>query len=378
MTARETVPLNWSAPPEWDRYLAAIEREYGASGTYAGVLLEQAWREYRDRHAAEDLADELLAALGRRAAAAREKNVPETRESVSGGGRRATVRIAPTVKDAMSAYAAETGAAKHEILRAVVCWYLGGGRIGHVTEKLETAVSDASERLTATPDSETPTVSATEKKRAWLASHLVTDDSSGGFTREQFGDALAAMPFDGGNTEHMRTAHLDAVLDRLRYTAHPNNADLFVPCEQAERFADDLGVDLDAPAIDRTPFSDLNTDERVHGLRVALARRAHEHGGKAALRTAAIRADVFDGTPAASTVRDLMERAARADGYTTDTRDGSKRLRCDFAAVSDTVRRSLTDDDTGETSDATRQVTGEFDRLLSATPERATDGGEDQ
>lgn len=140
---------------------------------------------------------------------------------------------------------------------------------------------------------------------------------------------------------------------------------------------------------------DLTDDERAHGLRVELAGRAGGHGGKRALWADTVRGKVFDGTPGARKVKDIMDRATRAEGFKTDAKGGTKRLRCDLEAVADPdvlADAGLTADiDSGEAgeTDATSGVdtdeTGgenpetdakaEMGRLLVATPATG-DGGD--
>jgi len=332
---RDTVALNWKAPPEWGRFLEAVAADnHGYTSPYAGIAIERCFYEYREVPDAERYANRLLEAVGRRGQDTREKT-PQTRPvDGSDDGGRATVRVAREVKADMEAFAAEVGSAKHEVLRAVVCWYLEGGLRGRIAEKLETAVPDAEQQLAEFDPGDDGGLTAEEKKRRWLAEHLTADDGGpGAFTRADFGDALEAMPYRGGDTEHMRGTHLQPVCDRLGFTEHPNNPDLFVPEERAAAYAEQQGIDPDAPAFERKPYADLTDAERVHGLRVELARRASEHGGKRALRADTVRGEVFDGTPGARKVKDLMDRAADARGFETDAKPGTKRLRCDLEVV---------------------------------------------
>jgi hypothetical protein len=332
---RDTVGLNWKAPPEWGRFLEAVAADnHGYTSPYAGIAIERSFYEYREVPDAEQYANRLLEAVGRRGQDTREKT-PQTRPvDDSDDGGRATIRVARDVKADMETYAAETGSAKHDVLRAVVCWYLDGGLRGRLTEKLETAVPEAEQQLAEFDAGDDRGLTADEKKRRWLADHLTADDGGpGAFTREDFGDALEAMPYRGGDTEHMRDTHLQPVLGRLGFTEHPNNPDLFVPEERAAEYAEQQGIDPDAPAFERKPYDDLTDAERIHALRVELARRASEYGGKRALRADTVRSDVFDGTPGARKVKDLMDRAADARGFETDAKGGTKRLRCDLEAV---------------------------------------------
>lgn len=162
----------------------------------------------------------------------------------------------------------------------------------------------------------------------------------------------------------MRGKHLQPVLDRLEFTDHPTADDVYIPEEKAEEIAEEQGIDTNAPAFERRPYDDLTDDQRVHGLRVELARRAARGGGKRALRADTVRGEVFDGTPGTRKVKDLMDWAARAEGFETDAKGGTKRLRCDLEAVADRDVRA----DAGLTADTDPGEAGETDATPGSKP----------
>lgn len=392
MNSAERVPLNWKRPPEWDRFLSSIERIHSATALYAGFEIERAWREYREEHPAEEYVDRLMGAVGRRDQDTREKT-PASQEA-SDGGQRVSVRIRKGVKEDMAAYAAKTGSAKHDVLRAVVCWHLSGGLLGRLTDKLEVAVPEAETQLAELDPRDDRGRTAVEKKRDWLAT-WVKKNRPGGFNADDFGTALEEQPWGGNDSEHMRGKHLQPVLDRLEFTDHPTAGDVYIPEEKAEEIAEEQGIDTNAPAFERRPYGDLTDDERVHGLRVELARQAARGGGKRALRANTVRGEVFDGTPGTRKVKDLMDRAARAEGFETDAKGGTKRLRCDLEAVADRDVRAdagliadtcpgeagetdatpwVEADDTGG-NDHRTDATAEMERIMAATPATG-DGGD--
>jgi len=61
------------------------------------------------------------------------------------------------------------------------------------------------------------------------------------------------------------------------------------------------------------------------------ARRSLSNDGRYAMEASAIHQDVFDGQPSDSHVRDLMDRAAKADGFSTDVRAGPNGSALTFA-----------------------------------------------
>jgi hypothetical protein len=382
--------LGWKRPPEWDRFLEAVESEYGATEPYAGFVIERAWREYREDHPAEEYVDRLLGAVGRRGRDTREKT-PSTRPTAGDTDDRVWTAVNAEVKADMAAYATETGSANHEVLRAVVCWYLDGGLLGLLTDKLEVAAPEAETQLAELDPGDDGGRTAVEKKRDWL-SKWVKENRPGGFNADDFGTALEEQPWGGNDSEHMRGKHLQPVLDRLEFTDHPTTDDVYIPEEKAEEIVNAQDIDADAPAFERKPYGDLSDDEQVHGLRVELARRADNKGGqfagKADLKADTVRGEVFDGTPGARKVKDIMDRAARAEGFETDAKGGTKRLRCDLEAVADRdvlANAGLTADtdpgeagdtdatpgvDTDETggNDPETDAKAKMDRLMAATP----------
>jgi hypothetical protein len=397
VTSDDRPQLKFAEPPNWDRFAETIEEKWGTTSSYAGFEIDRAWREFTEEHPAEDYADRLLGAVRRRARDTRERNLLTRGASGTGDGRVWT-RVHPKTKEGMQAYATEAGVPDHVVLRGVLWWYLDGGLLGRVTEKLERAVPEAEIQLAEIDPAKDGGLTAEEKKRRWLADHFTGEDGTPHpFTRDDFGDALKEMPYRGGDTEYMRDQHLRPVLDRLEFTEHPNTSDLFVPEEQAEAYADAADVDLDAPAFDRKDYADLDREERVYGLRLELTRRAAKRSnGKSALSASKVRSEVFDGHPSKRTVKDLMGRAARVDGFETDGKGGEKRLTCGLETVTDDdlladanlpagATGSGPDDpqanpgvDPGDTeeTDPETDVDEDMDALMAATP--VTDGGEEQ
>lgn len=356
------VPLNWKRPPEWGTFLDTVEDRHGATSPYAGFAIERAWREYDNRHRSEDLADRLLDAVGSGATNTREKNSP--RRSVGTGDGRTTVRVRSSIKEDMADYATECDVPKYEVLRSVVCWYLDGGLVGLLTEKLETAVPEADRLLSDLEASTGETIGAVDRRTVKLCRRLTGAGEE--FHRDDFRDALADI--EGvSDSEYCRDEYLPRILDRLNYEQHPNVSDVFLPAELARQYADNP----DAPAVDRKPYGDLSTDERVEGIQIELAREANRRGR----RTHAFRADdvrnVFDGTPSKRKARDLMDKAARADGFGTDAKGGGKRLRVNLADAPADIMEFV-DDGSGETDesdDAAADFEDRMDTLEQATYE---------
>jgi hypothetical protein len=107
-----------------------------------------------------------------------------------------------------------------------------------------------------------------------------------------------------------------------------------VPAEDAADLRDDDAVDTDSgPA---KPYDDLNDSERATRLAVWLAEAAADHGGKWSVRPEDAREEVLTATPGPRKVKRLTDRMADTyNDFETDAKGGSKRLKCDLAAVLD-------------------------------------------
>lgn len=81
-------------------------------------------------------------------------------------------------------------------------------------------------------------------------------------------------------------------------------------------------------------YAALERSEKVHLVRVALARKAAASNGKAKFEYGDVLAQ-FDQRPSAGHAYTLLEIAAEADGYQYGQRNGTKALRVNLAAVND-------------------------------------------
>lgn len=373
MVRVSTEQLSWKVPAdEWERFVRTVEERF-RTANYAGAALSRAWGEYRDEHALEDLTDRLLALVGRASSTPRKEKPGRRTSTDEKETTRVWTNVPAEVKAEMKQYATSCGVPCHEVLRAVINWFAEGGLVIRVTAALE-AVVDEAERLAADERGE----STADKKARWLANYFIDEDGERGqFTDEDFGDALEAMPFRGGDTAHMREKWRPKVLDRLDMEPHPNVPGVYVTSEDAAEYrADDVAPD--APAIDRLNYDYLTDDERVKGLRIRLAQAAAAQSRQRLAWTDddALR-EAFGGVPGTRKVRTLMDRAARAAGFETDVRNG-KRLKVNLARVTDPTIRDHVDtegptttEDPDDSADE-KDVEAEANALMRATP---TGGG---
>lgn len=138
----------------------------------------------------------------------------------------------------------------------------------------------------------------------------------------------------GRDTDYIREDRAARVVEQFDVVEHPNNPDLFVSEERAEQIDAD-----DEPAVDRKDYADLSREEKVVGIRVALARNAEHNGGKAAFGAGTIKRELFDNRPSDGHVQQLMELAGEADGFGMGSKptDGAKRVVADLPAVSEAI-----------------------------------------
>lgn len=312
MTGRPKI--QWHVPSdEWERFLRHVERENGEIKGYVGREVERAMREYADADEwaeIEERVDRLIEAAGRSPAALGKKKSladPPSAEDTT----KVRCRVDARLKEEFAGYAKRHY--PEETLGVVLARALrgrrDGGRAGRVERKLDRVQEDA-EAVSAevNPDAE-ESMSVRERRTVAICSRLGEQ-----FTREELEDAIGDV---AGDSRPTLEAYTDRVLDRLTYTSHPHNADLFVAEAEAREIAAETDApDLDAPAIERKEYRDLTREEKVHGLRVELARRATDNGGRRQVDATTVREEVFDGRPSEGHARTLMRLAGEADGFT--------------------------------------------------------------
>jgi hypothetical protein len=334
--------VNWRVPSdEWDAFKDYVHDEHGEIRGYVGREVERAMREFVDADdfaSVELLVDRLVKAAGRTPA-----NLSQKKYGIGvdppGGSHKTNVqcRVPADLKERFGHHAkTEFDDPMGNVLARALHRRREGGRARRVQEKLERVADDA-EGLLAELNPDEDGLSLIERRTVAICDRL-----GDAFTRDDLEAAIEAV---AGGSDPTVEKYTDRVLDRLGYVQHPGNADLFI----SEAEAEGLGVNLDAPAFYRKGYGGLSRQERVQGLRVELARRSLSNRGRYAMTASDIRQDVFDGGPSEGHVRDLMDRAADADGFSTDTRGGVERLRVDLERA---------DDDLVDTATAVRDGDG--------------------
>lgn len=322
----DRVKVGWRVPSdEWGTFIDYVHAEHGETSGYVGREVERAMREWIDRDAfapVEALADRLVRAAGRTPA-----NLSQKKSAVDPptGNDTTTVqcRVDPDVKERFAHHAkTKTDDRVGTVLARALRERRDGGRARRVREKLERVTDDA-EGLLAEQNPDEDGLSLIERRTVAICNRLRDQ-----FTRDDLEAAIEAI---AGGSDPTIQKYTDRVLDRLGYVQHPDNPDLFIPEAEAEEY----GFNPDAPAYYRKQYGGLSREEKARGLRVDLARRSLSNNRRYAMDASTIHQDVFDGQPSESHVRGLMDRAADADGFSTDTRGGVERLRVDLRRATD-------------------------------------------
>ena len=184
MTTSSRVKLGWEVPNDrWAEYTDKVEAKWGDTRLYAGIQIEESWREYRDIHPLESYTNRLLEVAGLSREADGKNNLPGIPSLADTKSSRQYVRVHEDVKHGMEQYAAANGLSKHEVLRGVIAWYLGGSTEERLIDKLERIVPEA-ERAFAevtddgpnTPDGLSKSERVTRKIARSLSDRFFEDD----------------------------------------------------------------------------------------------------------------------------------------------------------------------------------------------------------
>ncbi|WP_239524267.1 hypothetical protein [Halogeometricum borinquense] len=386
------VKVNWRVPSsEWDAFLNHIHDKHGEISGYVGREVERAMREWIDKDdfaPIEQQVNRLIRAAGRTPA-----NLSQKKSGIDppAGEDTTTVqcRVDPEVKDEFSSYAkSKTNDRVGAVLARALRERRDGGRANRVLEKLK-RISDDAEDLLAELNPDESGLGVRERRTVAICNRLGEQ-----FTRDDLEDAIAAV---AGSSDPTIQDYTGRVLDRRECVQHPENPDLFIPESTAREIArtnDHPGPD--APAFHWKDYSSLSKREKIQGLRVELIRRSFSNGGKGQADVATVRQEIFDGKPTDGHTRDLIDRAAEANGFTTASHLGSERIRVDCQRVDsdllDTAKSIQNDSDprdrSGNDVDLQADQTGgnpgvasgdpgeidaQMDAIMSATP--VTDGG---
>lgn len=162
-----------------------------------------------------------------------------------------------------------------------------------------------------------------------------------------------------GDSDYKIETYTDLVTERLDVVPSPVNNGLFVPASEVDP----------TPAIDRKPYKELSSDERVEGLQVVLGREAVKNGGIRQYGVPAIVEHVFDGRPASDTVKGYMADASQSEGYQTNRRNGRLVLQTHVSEIADEELLNYIEAGDGITPGSMDQLT------LPAVADGGSEGG---
>lgn len=225
-----TIKLNWCVPSaEWDAFRDHVQEEHGETEGLLGREAERAMREFIDVDefaAVEERLDELVRAAGRTPANRREQKTSVTED---GPTTRARARVSAEVKEAFAAYAkSETDEQPGIVLARALRERRDGGRSGRMLRKFSRVGADAEALLAElNPDTDAADSMSIIEKRTVVICHRLGKQ----FTRADLEDAIANV---AGESKPTIEQYAERVVDRLGYTTHPENEDLFIPATEHE------------------------------------------------------------------------------------------------------------------------------------------------
>lgn len=341
------VQKNWRVvEDDYDQFRANAVEKWGTSVGYVGVEFDRATREFFDLDDYAELEEYIRNESSPSSSADDEKEKPRdsipTRSRTDAEDRTTFTKcIHEDTADRIVQFAHENDLRTWQVVTAIMREANAGGRAQRLKDELMNDATDESPSGTNSEsngtDDRTNKRHVNQKKVDYLVKEFTDDDGTPRpFTKEEFGEALAEMPYGGGNTSYMRNEWLPKVCDRLDLTEHPLKPELVVTEERAANDLEAEGFDPDAPACEYRDYEDLSDEQRAHAIRLELVRLATGRG-KSGLKTKTVCQKVFDGEPTFRKTRRLMDEATDAPGFETDQKCGEKRIRCDLLDVNEDV-----------------------------------------
>jgi len=252
-----------------------------------------------------------------------------------GESTRAYCRVSKDVKEEFTAHVEQTDK-RLGIAFAHACQLRReGGRPDRVQDKLERVVDDAESLLKVQNDSaeagesmgkkERQTVQVCRDVREKLRENGDEDPDTFPlkFVENSIVDLLCDESTDPSN--HYLPVYTEEVKERMGYVIEPGSTGLLIKEELVDP----------TPAYEQKDYGDLSTDERVEAVRVHIGRQARENGGLRQKSVEQIREDLFDNNPRKATVKNYVETASKAPGYSLKQKHGKKRLKCKLEEVTD-------------------------------------------
>jgi len=260
VTSSSRVRLGWEVPDDrWSEFTEKVEEEWGDSHLYAGIQIEESWREYRDVHPLEDHANRLLEAAGLSRETDEKKNLPGVPPLASTESSRRYVRVHEDVKHEMEQYAAANGLSKHEVLRGVIAWYLGGSREERLVEKLDRVVPEAERAFAEATDDGPETADGLSKSER--VTRKIARSLGDSFSEK---DLASAIDAETTGTDYYHDEYAPRVVEYkgVKRWETDTGPDIFLPpdvwtAKQTTEIVSELGGDYETPppAFTRQEFA---------------------------------------------------------------------------------------------------------------------------
>jgi hypothetical protein len=254
------VKLGWEVPDDrWSEFTEKVEEEWGEARLYAGIQIEESWREYRDIHPLEDHANRLLEAAGLSRETGEEKNLPGVPPLANTESSRQFVRVHEDVKQEMEQYAAAHDLSKHEVLRGVIAWYLDGSREERLLEKFDRVVPEAERAFAEATDDGPDTADGLSKSER--VTRQIARSLGDSFSEV---DLASAIDAETTGTDYYHDEYTPRVVDYkgVKRWERENGPDVFLTPEawtekKTTEIVSELGGDYetDPPAFTREEFA---------------------------------------------------------------------------------------------------------------------------
>lgn len=333
MTTREQI--GWHVPSdEWGSFTRFIDEKYGQSKRKVRREVENAMREWVDDDVyaeIESLVDRLVSAAGRTPEELSGSKSQGISVSSDAQTKKVQCRIDAELKAEFKRMVKEqTDKRPGMVLARALRVRREGGRAERVQKKLERIVDDAENLLAEVPRE--GKLSIVEQRTI-----AICDQLGHKFEREELAEVIESV---AGGSNPTQRKYENRVFDRLDLCRHPCTPDFYVHEDRAEEICQNADLpDPDAPAIDHLvdgeyEYGDLSFDEKVLGVRIIVARRALSNNNRACLWIPEIVA-ILDQQPGLSHTKKLINKAADTNGFSSDKKDGTRRLLVDFDRITD-------------------------------------------
>ncbi|WP_245998562.1 hypothetical protein [Halalkalicoccus subterraneus] len=374
--------LDWFVPvKEWERYCNLIYEVWGDTDLYGGIFASQAMRQYIDIDEFAEAEREISDTLQTGGPSQIEKTNATTTPLSEQEKCRVRVGVHPPTKEVFASVARSNGMNPGVMFAYAIREYREGGRMRRIVEKFK-KFDEFKQQDDHEQEEECNPTTPAEKHEVICDQIRDTVGLDKNIPEETLVETIEDV---AGSSQPTINKYLPDVIDDLELVHHPKNADLYIHESRLE----EMGIDPNAPPIDRKPAAVLDRDERVQAIKIELHRNA------AAMSVSEIQSSVLDGAWSWSHVDELTTEIANQDGFGFRDTNSSKKILGKSGGSShqtrsqSSSRSSGTDstgsdhaqqhdhdqDDNDEREKLTSDAAAEMDVLMNA--EVATDGGED-